>query len=383
MISRVAERSSGLAALVCALATGLTVLLELTIATYPGPPAAVWWWTAYLLYLLVLLVLEGFLPRPRRVPEAVLASTLVVLGVSVFLLYPDQGWTAIILAVTAAVSASVWSPRVVAGVIAVQTAAVVAGVVSGGWPLSDVIISVVAYGAFQWFGALVMWKARREREARRELAIAHAELRAASALMATMSRDAERLRIARDLHDVVGHHLTVLALELEVSRHLVSGDGAEHVTRAHGVAKDLLADVRAAVGQMRSSCYSLEQLLRSLVAEVPGLDITLDVRTGTRIEGEEATVVLRCVQEAITNALRHGDAEHVWITVSTADGQLRVDVRDDGLGTDDLVPGNGLRGMRERFEALGGSLEVRTSPGAGFATCGRLPIAASVGGPRE
>ncbi|PRX51479.1 signal transduction histidine kinase [Prauserella shujinwangii] len=376
-----ARRRSALAGLGCALGAGVAMLLELTISTYAGPSAVAWWWTAYLLYLLVLLAIDGYLPRPPRIGDDALLTALVVLGITVFLLYPDQGWTAILLVVSAAATASRWRPRAVAGVIALQTLAVVTGVLAGGWPASDVIMSAVAYGTFQGFAALVVQSARREAEAHREVAVAHAELHTAAALLEATSRDAERLRISRDLHDVVGHKLTALALELEVASHLVTGDGREQVARARSVAKDLLTDVRATVGQLRESRFPLERMLRSLADEVPGLDVTVEVGAAARVEGEHAHVVLRCVQEVITNTLRHAAAGHLHVLVRADDDGIRVETRDDGRGASAITPGNGLTGMRERFEALGGTLELRSAPGAGFTTVGRLPVRTPSGQP--
>lgn len=381
MISGVLEWKSALAGLVCALAAGLAVLLELAVGTYAGPSNPVQWGAVFLLFLLVLLLAGGYLPRPRWLADGPLVIVLVGLGMTVFLLYPDQGWTAILFVVTAAVAAGIPAPWTIAVVITVQTGAVAVGVLAGGWPVADVVMAVVVYGSFQGFAALVVRTARHEAETRREVVAAHAELRTASTLLESTSRDAERLRIARDLHDVVGHKLTALALELEIAGHLVTGEGAEHVARARGVAKDLLADVRATVGQLRESRDSLERMLRSLADGIPGLDVTVDVGAACRIDGEHAHVILRCVQEVITNTMRHAGATRLHVAVRADDAGIHVEARDDGRGTTAIVPGNGLTGMRERFEALGGELDLRSAPGAGFTTVGRLPMRVPAGGP--
>ena len=378
MMSRAAVRTIAVAALVSLVAVGVVVLMG-QFDDEPGssPAHPEWWWTAYLLYVLVFLVIGDWLPRPPGVTDDALVVAAVVLGIAVFTLFPDPGWTAIVLVVTAAGAAFVWPPSAVIAVIAVQTTAVGLafgiGVATKGWPLSLLVLSVLADGSFQLFAALLVRTARREAEARTELAVAHAELRAAYTLLEVTSRDAERLRISRDLHDVLGHKLTALTLELEVASHLVGGKGTEHVTRARAIAKDLLGDVRATVGRMRESGHVLEPMLHSLARDVPGLHVSLHVVEAGPVEGDQAQVVLRCVQEAITNTLRHSGAKHLHVTVVADASGICVEARDDGWGTAVIVPGNGLTGMRERFQALGGSLHVDSSPGNGFTAIGRLP----------
>ncbi|WP_081975561.1 sensor histidine kinase [Modestobacter caceresii] len=377
MMSRAAVRTIAVAALVSLVAVGAVVLMaQLDHEPGSSPAHPAWWWTAYLLYVLVFLVIGDWLPRPPGVADDALVVAAVVLGIAVFMLFPDPGWTAIVLVVTAAGAAFVWPSRAVVAVIALQTSAVGLafgiGVATKGWPLSLLVLSVLADGSFQFFAALLVRTARREAEARTDLAVVHAELRAAYTLLEVTSRDAERLRISRDLHDVVGHKLTALVLELEVASHLVGEEEGEHVTRARTIAKDLLGDVRATVGRMRESGHLLEPMLHSLARDVPGLEVSLHVEAGP-VEGDQAQAVLRCVQEAITNTLRHSGANHLHVAVVADASGICVETRDDGWGTAVIVPGNGLTGMRERFQALGGSLHVVSSPGHGFTATGRLP----------
>lgn len=373
MISRAAERMSALTGFAATAAVGVAVLAA-ALTGEPGLEHGSLWWAAYALYLLVFLVVDERLPRPRWAPDDVLLLAQVGLGVGVYLLAPGIGWTAIVLVVSAAAVAFVWSPRAVAGVVAAQTLAVAVGAALGGYSAANGLLSVLAYGSFQGFAVLVVHSARREAESARQLAVAHAELRAASALLETTSRDAERLRIARELHDVVGHQLTALSLELEVASHLASGAAGDHVGRAKAIAKDLLGDVRATVGRLREPHRSLHPLLRSVVADLPGLDVDLEVDEEVPVREEQALAVVRCVQETVTNTLRHAGARRLTVRVaSDADG-VRVEASDDGRGAATVTPGNGLTGMRERFEALGGSLAVRTAPGAGFHVSAYAPV---------
>ena len=119
-------------------------------------------------------------------------------------------------------------------------------------------------------------------------------------------------RISRELHDLLGHHLTALSLNLEVAGHITEGQAQEHVRQAHTLAKLLLTDVREAVSQLRDSgAIDLEAALRPLVTQVPSLDIHLDIGQPLTLDDpERAHVLLRCTQEIITNAVRHAGARN-------------------------------------------------------------------------
>lgn len=368
-------RRTAFASLACTLVAGIVVFLESVLTDLPGPAQPAWWWCSFTLLLVVQLVATGLLPRPGMVSENVWLPAMVVLALSTFLLYADHGLTAAFIVVSAATVARHASTTALVAVIAVQTVAATAGIALAGWPIVDVVAGVVIYAGFQSFGALVVLAARRETEARHELAEAHAELRATVARLEAVSRDAERLRIARDLHDVIGHQLTALILELEVASHLVDDDTSteEHVLRARTVAKGLLADVRAAVGEMRKAPQELESMLAAVARDVPGLAVSVEVVESVPIDDETAQTILRCAQEAITNTLRHAGAGRLDLFVEADQRGVRVRAVDDGCGTDSLVPGHGLTGMRERIEALGGSLDVRSSAGGGFVIDGVVP----------
>lgn len=381
-VGAVPGRRTAWATLACTVVAGVVVLLETTLTDLPGPRWPTWWWVSFALFLSVQLVTTGFLPRPRTLPPRFWVSAMVVLALMTFLQYPDHGLTAALLVVSAAAVARHSSRRALVLVVILQTALAAAALRVVGAPLVDVIAGLVAFGGFQAFGALVVLAARGETEARQELAEAHTELGATVALLEVATRDAERLRIARDLHDVVGHQLTALTLELEVAAHQLARiteetPSTEHVTRARTIAKDLLGDVRAAIGEMREPEGGLESKLRALARRAPGLEVCVHLVDSDMIEAREASVVVRCVQEAITNTLRHARAERLELTVEAGRDEIRVCARDDGDGAEAVVPGNGLIGMRERLEALGGTLDVTSSPGEGFALVGSLPRSGS------
>jgi len=218
---------------------------------------------------------------------------------------------------------------------------------------------------FVFIGSLALV---REKQSRDELRMVNHELQATQALLAQNTRIAERVRIARELHDLVGHHLTALTLNLEVVTHLVEGKSLEHVQQAHALAKLLLADVREVVSDMRQDdLVDLAEALRTLTQGVPVPKIHLDLPSReVMIDPDRAQVLLRAAQEIITNSVRHARASNLWIRLSTAQDGIAMSARDDGRGAKHVRSGNGLIGMGERMRALGGKLEFESAPGAGF-----------------
>lgn len=234
---------------------------------------------------------------------------------------------------------------------------------------------VAAFLAFQLFALYTVSIAERETRQRKELARLHAELLSAQELLSEESRVAERLRISRDLHDALGHHLAALSLQLEVAGRVAEGRAVEPVEKARSVARLLLADVREVVGRFREDDrVNLGEALRLLSSDIPRPRIHLDL--GGDELGTDLVVtatLLRSVQEIITNAVRHSGAENLWIALTRTQDGVEVHARDDGNGAEQLTDGHGLRGLSERIAEAHGSLEITTAPGQGFAVAIRIP----------
>ncbi len=234
----------------------------------------------------------------------------------------------------------------------------------------------VGYSSFTFVTGLV---AKQQAQAREEQRRLNAELRATRALLAESSRLSERMRISRELHDLLGHHLTALSLNLEVASHLADGKTREHVQQAQTLAKLLLTDVREAVSRLREDgTVDLSAALRTLAEGVPGLKVALDLPEPLLLQDpERAHVVLRCAQEIITNTVRHAGAGRLSLRLSFDGRTLSIQARDDGRGADAFEAGNGLRGMRERLASLGGRMRIATAPGEGFSLDIHLPMEAA------
>lgn len=302
--------------------------------------------------------------------EIFLIAAQTMLALTCTVLQPD-GMQPVLLVMVAAQLGHHPVPMAMAWIFA-QTAGLY---FLGGQPARKMIWGTAGYFAFQFFGFLTARIAHDEREAKQALAEANAELRVATGLLDLSSRAEERLRIARDLHDLIGHHLTALSLNLEVASHLAEGQAKEHIEKSQSLTKLLLSDVRDVVSRLRENeSVDLGKALASLRDAVPSPAIHVDASGVNVTEPVAAQTALRAVQEIVTNAVRHSGARNLWLNLGTADHALTIDARDDGAGTDRVVFGNGLRGMRERVQQAGGTLEVASMRGRGFEVHVRLPL---------
>ena len=240
----------------------------------------------------------------------------------------------------------------------------------------EALMQSLLYAGFSGFVFVTSLVARQQAQAREEQRRLNAELRATRALLAESARINERTRISRELHDLLGHHLTALSLNLEVAGHLVDGKAQEHVNQAHTLAKLLLSDVREVVSRLRDDdAIDMAATLLPLADHVAGLDIAMEMPQPFLLDDpERAHVLLRCTQEIITNAVRHAQAQQLQLRYQQDGRMVRLQARDNGRGADAPTAGNGLRGMRERLTAYGGRVDIETAPGRGFALDIQLPL---------
>lgn len=294
-----------------------------------------------------------------------LLATQVVLVGALVLGAPGAGWLPILLVAVAAVSVYVVPMRVTAVVVVVNVVVVVVAVAVGvRGSFTDAVLSGIIYLLIQVASVGSTFALQRERRMREQLAAAHVELRAAAVLRDVSTRSDERLRIARELHDVLGHQLTVLALELETASHQEGERAREHVLRAKTVARELLGDVRATVGELRRRAPSLQDAIESLVERVLAPRVRVLVADDVVVDEEQTVVLVRAAQEIVTNTIRHAEATALTIeVVADDDGRVRLVAQDDGRGARRVEPGNGLRGITERVEALGGTVRVDGASG--------------------
>jgi signal transduction histidine kinase len=238
------------------------------------------------------------------------------------------------------------------------------------WPFWAVFI----IAPFYYFVLSVSFTAVNERRLRGEAVALNRELKEAQDLLAQMSRQSERLRIARDMHDLLGHQMTALLLNLEVASHKTEGPALDNVKQCQAVAKTMLGDLRNAVSELRDKPLDFHTALATMLTRIPELKITLDLQHDITItDPRTAEILLRCTQEALTNTLRHARASHCHIRLYAQHGRLVLEISDDGISQQQIVPGNGLKGMRERLQQLAGHLRWQNREGS-FVLEASLPL---------
>ncbi|WP_064504833.1 sensor histidine kinase [Frateuria defendens] len=205
------------------------------------------------------------------------------------------------------------------------------------------------------------------------------ELRLSQEEVRRLAATAERERIGRDLHDLLGHTLSLITLKLELSRRLFDRDSEaarREMEEAEQVARHALAEVRAAVTGIRATDLAAELASARLLLGASGVHLDYaPPPPGLPADTERALALL--LREAVTNVARHAEASRAWVHWAREGAALRVTVADDGRGgiTQD---GNGLCGMRERVRALGGMLEIDSPRGQGTRLRIQMPVPVTV-----
>jgi signal transduction histidine kinase len=240
--------------------------------------------------------------------------------------------------------------------------------------LVDVVTNAVGYGCFQAFAAMIIIFAQRATDARDALLRINSELLATRELLLESTRSEERLRLSRELHDVVGHKLTALKLQLRMHGHLASTE-SNSIETCSRLADELLTDVRGVVSALRySDGIDLHQSLKALIPALSQPQIELHLAPEARVPRlEQAHALLRCAQEGLTNALRHSGAKRIVISLGQLDDGLTLTIEDDGPTRTIPAWGNGLMGMQERLQSLGGRFEIAPCAQHGLRLSAWLP----------
>ncbi len=313
--------------------------------------------------LVFLLVFATVHVWPERAGARATAGASAVLAALAFIVIAGspQGPAPILLVLVAALLASCFDWKPLLGAL-VAVNAVFGAVIFAYWNVSgrSFLVYLFGYASFQLFAAMVTRSAAHAEAMSERLRAINADLLATRELLAAGSRDAERLRVARELHDVAGHKLTALKLNLTVLVRDPRFADAAQPRLCAALADELMSDLRALVARMREDeGLDLGAAMLALASPFPRprthIDIAADARVATVADAE---ALLRTVQEALTNAARHSQAQNLWVVLRREADRLLLDIRDDGRGSGPLVAGSGLAGMRERIEALGGDVEV-------------------------
>lgn len=194
-----------------------------------------------------------------------------------------------------------------------------------------------------------------------------AELRAARAEIAQHAADRERARIARDLHDLLGHSLSLITLKGELATRLLpeGAAGTNEVRDMLALSRQALQQVREAVSGYRHPTLATELTAAGIALRAAGIELEVRQSVGA-VDRETEAVLGWVIREATTNVIRHSGAKRCSITLTQEDGLLQVEVVNDGWRVVQRPPGNGLRGLEERLASVGGTLEASPLTDAGF-----------------
>lgn len=259
-------------------------------------------------------------------------------------------------------------------------------------PYEDIVTSLINGAGFFFFGAFgnALVQAQRARdESQRilaELTDAHARLQRYAEQAESLAVAEERNRMSREMHDTLGHRLTVSIVQLEGAGRLLERDTPRAGQMIQTVREQLvegLAELRSTLASLRNSGLtgtSLRKSLQTLVdeyAEATGLAVHLSIPENLlALDEARRMTIYRAAQEALTNAQRHAAASAVWLKVEQTSSAVTLCVEDDGTGMPaaDFTPGIGLRGMQERAQQLGGSLTIDTSSRGGVRLALTIPL---------
>jgi len=238
-------------------------------------------------------------------------------------------------------------------------------------------LALLQLAAFCLAGVLV--RARRE-------AVLMAARSAALERQAEQAAAAERARIARELHDIVAHHLSVVVLHAAGAR-ASGGADLQTLEEIEHSGRQALTETRRLFGVLRDPDEETGRAPQPGISDLPALASSLraaGLEVSLSIDGDHAALspavnvsAYRIVQEALTNVLKHAGPARAEVTVGCAESAVTIEVTDDGPGSQAppaLTGGQGLAGMRERVALFGGDLRAGPRPGGGFAVCARLPV---------
>ncbi|HEX9037901.1 MAG TPA: sensor histidine kinase [Ktedonobacterales bacterium] len=394
----------------------VTVIVGYLLALVTGRPLIPGPFLAFTAINVAWVALLFWLQRPgvRRVVVTLQLSAMTLLAIAALFCLPlGVGFDWILATVTIAIVAlaSGWRPALV--VIATSALASAGALLLAGSNWSATVSSLSQLLTAYLFAMIFAAVIRRQQELREqaealaaavsransELERAHNELRVRASQAEELSVSRERNRMAREIHDTLGHYLTILAVQLETALKLEErGDSQLEATLrdARRVAGECLAEVRRSVAALRPgdvAAFSLTEALRRLVDETqtltPSMEITLDAEEPEAEAGPELRAALyRCAQEALTNVRKHAAASKALVRLRMEPGaahghtgadEVELTVLDNGRGAEGSEasePGFGLLGMRERVALLGGAAQAGPEPGRGWRVVIRAPLTA-------
>ncbi|MBT1452463.1 sensor histidine kinase [Glaciecola sp. XM2] len=244
------------------------------------------------------------------------------------------------------------------------------------WGHEQTYISALLFWTFNMFAIIMVNTAKKETEAREQAQEVSRRLISTQALLNEANKQSERVRIARNIHDLLGHHLTALTINLQVAGIKSEGEVKQNIEQCHKLAKLLLSDVREAVSEIRDKGQvDLKKALSEITEQIPHINFKLDVGEHLEVDSiDMADALIKCVQESITNTLKHAKGHQMEVTLHQHENELKMQIKNDGNIPQVLRIGNGLKGMQERIEALMGRVAFALNT-THFVTTVTIPLA--------
>lgn len=309
----------------------------------------------------------------ERILLILLQITIVVIAFDRFRNYPGLVYTVPALLIVVATQFATLFRDWVATLLIVISSLAFWGVSLINMPWPGALLPTLVLIAFQGYAVSIIASRVEVDRARGELARSNAELVSMQSFVAETVRDRERLRIARDLHDVTGHKLTALKINLQIMQQRVK-DNAElrdFVDRSAQIADDLLSDTRVIVRQISGAeGLALNEALQKLATLLPEGMITVELEDDLRVQsGEVARLLLRAGQEGVSNALRHGGATRIQLSLRRIADRFVLRIIDNGRGLRGKPAGFGRSQLAARVKDLNGEYRLLDHAATGGSGC--------------
>lgn len=322
------------------------------------------WWSLVLGYPIFLLLFLLSWIRPTVEVNGYVGALVILTALS--MPWNPAGWTYAVFACAMLPYEGSWLTTAIRMAV-IQALLVLEGIfLHWDWYAFLILVGVCTSTGVGALAGRINW------EKNTRLRMSHEQIR-------QLAATAERERIGRDLHDLLGHTLSLITMKLELSRRLLDRDPAtarRELAEAEEVARHALAEVRAAVTGIRAAGFAAELASASLLLRTSGVRLDQHLQAFNLPEPVECGLAL-VLREATTNIARHAHATLARVSLAGTGDGVQLCVEDNGRGGIQ-VAGNGLRGMRERVQALGGTLQLDSPPGGGTRLNVQVPLAATV-----
>lgn len=303
----------------------------------------------------------------------------ILLGGIICYMTSGAGWLILLPVVSEAIQ-HLRRPAAVLVSLGVWIAEILPAILSGSW--GNTLAAMLGYLSAIVFVAVFTMITVNEQKMRAELSNANQRLREYASQAEELATIQERERLAREIHDGLGHYLTAMNIQLKAAQAVITTNpdaARESLHKAQTLTQEALADVRRSVSSLRSdptAGKTMEEILQTLLRDNNGggFETRIQVHGSPRLLSTRTSFTLyRVAQEGLTNVAKHSQASRAEVTLTYTDRKIQLVISDNGKGCADTAGGYGLTGLRERVHLVGGRLEVKSDPGNGFTLSAEIP----------